>query len=268
MLSPNIPRYFKQLTQQQLDIIAHESGPLLVIAGPGCAKTTTLVLRGLNLVLTDQAKPGKIAFCTFSNKAARQLRDRFTNAARAAGYLGNLSDLRITTIHALCGQILCEPHPDNLLGPDYETLDSLGQALFIQRHINDLSGQAERALLIRRWRTPQAVVHNLATRFNQIAEELIDPERLINSSNQIHSIIGAIYRDYHQLLHDHHKADFAHLQRGAYELLQTPTGKHATTFDIHHLLVDEYQDTSPIQEKLLLKITKPNGNITVVGDDD
>jgi DNA helicase-2/ATP-dependent DNA helicase PcrA len=83
-------------------------GPLLVISGPGSGKTYSIVLRALNLLLLGRAQPNEIVLTTFTQKAAFEMRDRLAAAARKVGYVGDLSELTISTIHSLCDRILTQ----------------------------------------------------------------------------------------------------------------------------------------------------------------
>ena len=87
---------------------AMSTGPLLVIAGPGSGKTYSIVLRALNLLLLGKAAPKEIVLCTFTEKAAFEMRDRLCGAAQKVGYRGDLSELRVSTIHGLCNRILTQ----------------------------------------------------------------------------------------------------------------------------------------------------------------
>lgn len=90
----------------QMRAVAHSEGPLLIIAGPGSGKTQVLVWRTLNLLLTEKAEPGEILVCTFTEKAAYELRDRISLDAKRVGYLGDLSDLLVGTVHGICNRFL------------------------------------------------------------------------------------------------------------------------------------------------------------------
>ena len=90
-----ILRQYPQLSEAQRTIVGHIDGPLLVIAGPGSGKTYSIVLRGLNLLLLRRAQPKQLVLCTFTEKAAFEMRDRLSAAARAVGYDGDLSQLGV-----------------------------------------------------------------------------------------------------------------------------------------------------------------------------
>jgi DNA helicase-2/ATP-dependent DNA helicase PcrA len=113
--------HYPKLNQAQQSIISHLEGPLLVIAGPGSGKTFSLVLRALNLLLLGKAAPEELILCTFTEKAAFELRDRIASSARMVGYPGDLSGLTISTIHGLCNRLLTIHRHRTPLGNNYET---------------------------------------------------------------------------------------------------------------------------------------------------
>lgn len=85
-IAPAILREYPAMNDAQRAVVEHDAGPLLVIAGPGSGKTFSLVLRTVNLLLQEKAKPSELIVCTFTEKAAFELRDRIAAAARATGY--------------------------------------------------------------------------------------------------------------------------------------------------------------------------------------
>jgi DNA helicase-2/ATP-dependent DNA helicase PcrA len=109
-IAPSILERYPDLNEAQRSIVGHLDGPLLVIAGPGSGKTYSIVLRALNLLLLGKADPRQLILCTFTEKAAFEMRDRMTAAARKVGYLGDLSELSISTIHSLCNRVPARPN--------------------------------------------------------------------------------------------------------------------------------------------------------------
>ena len=89
MIAPDILKHYPRLSTAQRNIIGHLDGPLLVIAGPGSGKTYSIVLRALNLLLLGKAEPKQLVLCTFTEKAAFEMRDRLAAAARKVGYAGD-----------------------------------------------------------------------------------------------------------------------------------------------------------------------------------
>lgn len=259
---------YPQLSATQREIVGHEDGPLLVIAGPGSGKTFSLVLRTLNLLLQDRAEPGQIVLCTFTEKAAFELRDRLAVSAAATGYRGDLSALRVGTIHAICRRILDDHRHHTPLGSGYETLDELTQLLFLYEHFDEIVGPETPGGHFGRWRSKWTAIEGLRPYLDKITEELIDTARLAGSETPFLRSLAAAYSAYRALLFARNRLDFAHLQRLTHDLLQDPEIAGRVTGEIKFVLVDEYQDTNFIQEQLLLRLASATGNLCVVGDED
>jgi len=139
-LAPAIIEAYPALNEAQQAIIGHRDGPLLVVAGPGSGKTFSLVLRAMNLLVLGEAAPQNLVLCTFTEKAAFELRDRLAGIAARIGYQGDLSSLRVGTIHGTCSRILAEHRHRTPLGNNHETLDELTQLLFIFEHFDEIAG--------------------------------------------------------------------------------------------------------------------------------
>ena len=136
-ISTAILEHYPDLSDTQRAIVGHLDGPLLVIAGPGSGKTYSIVLRALNLLLLGRAEPRQLVLCTFTEKAAFEMRDRLAAAAREVGFAGDLSEVTVATIHSLCNRVLTQHRHRTALGHNYDTLDELTQLLFIFEHFED-----------------------------------------------------------------------------------------------------------------------------------
>lgn len=259
---------YPALNEAQRAIVGHLEGPLLVIAGPGSGKTYSIVLRTLNLLLLEKAQPRQLVLCTFTEKAAFELRDRLATAARKVGYTSDLSELTVSTIHGLCNRILTQHRHRTELGHSFDTLDELTQLLFIFEHFDEIIGPAENDLFLKRWRNRWTAIEGASGYFDKITEELLDPARLAGSADPFVVAIGNAYQRYERALLSANRTDFAHLQRLVYDLLADPATADAVTRDLRYVLVDEYQDTNYIQEQLLLKLTEKSRDLCVVGDED
>jgi DNA helicase-2/ATP-dependent DNA helicase PcrA len=267
-IAPAILEQYPDLNRAQREVVAHADGPLLVVAGPGSGKTHSIVLRALNLLLLDRAAPSEIVLCTFTEKAAFEMRDRLSAAAQKVGYRGDLSALRVTTIHGLCNRILTQHRHRTQLGNSYETLDELTQLLFIFEHFDEIIGPGESELYLGKWKTRWTAIEGARGYFDKITEELIDPERLAASADPFLQVIARAYCAYEAALFANNRADFAHLQSVVYGLLMHPDHSRALADEVRYVLVDEYQDTNFVQQQLLLKLTQQTGNLCVVGDED
>ena len=267
-LAPAIIKEYPTLNAAQQSIIGHIEGPLLVIAGPGSGKTMSLVLRVLNLLILQEVTPRELVVCTFTEKAAFELRDRISASAWRLGYTGDLSELRVSTIHGLCSRFLIEHRHHTPLGSNYETLDEFTQLLFIFEHFDEIVTVAPDGRFLGRWTTKWGAIEGTCAYFNKITEELVDVEQMLNDTDPFIRDMAEAYLCYRQALFSNNRIDFAHQQKLFHDLLMKPEIAGKIINGIKHVLVDEYQDTNYIQEQILLKLSASTGNICVVGDED
>jgi len=267
-ISPEILRCYPDLSDDQKAIIAHADGPLLVVAGPGSGKTYSIVLRTMNLLLLGKARAKEIILCTFTEKAAFEMRDRVSAAACKMGYRGDLSELRVSTIHGLCNRIVMQHRHRTHLGNNYETLDDLTQLLFIFDHVDDIIGPEEGGLYLGRWKTRWTAIEGVRDYLDKITEELVSADALDASKETFLKKLAGAYRAYESALAENNRVDFAHLQSVVHGLLEDPETRRVISNDIRYVLVDEYQDTNYVQEQVLIALTQDTGNLCVVGDED
>ena len=240
MIADPLLQAYPKLNEAQKEIIRHTDGPLLVIAGPGSGKTFSLVLRALNLLLLGKVQPRELILCTFTEKAAFELRDRISAAAARVKYKGDLSELRASTIHGLCNRLLSTHRHRTPLGNNYETLDDLTQLLFIFDHFKQIVGEPLATGFFGKWKTKWTAIEGARDFFNKITEELVDPLALEESHDEFLRLIGKAYQSYRKLLFDKNHIDFAHLQKLMYDLLQDDEIARAIKAGIKHVMVDEY----------------------------
>lgn len=275
------------LAQQQA--ICHGAGPLLIAAGPGTGKTEVLVARCLKFICCDSVAPGSIILTTFTEKAARNLQDRLAEAFLfLTGMYPQLatidpSDLRIGTLHGLCNDILQEYRYTAY--QNLRLLDEIESALLLHKHVVG-SIQPLQAQLFNLFghlfgNKPQNALSKwdwalaLQQLFNRLIEDRLDLNSLQQAGGAWASLLQA-NGIYEQALANTHACDFSRLLRYFREFLDTAQGHLFLTGDtagvrlpLTHVLVDEYQDTNPIQESIYLRLCdSPPHNITVVGDDD
>ena len=303
MLTAIEDRTGTKVNDEQKAVIDYENGPLWVIAGPGSGKSEVLVLRTLKLVCIDKVLPKSIILTTFTEKAARNIQDRL---AIYKSYLDqvddglrriDLSEVRVGTLHSLCNGIMHEYRYVEY--QNYRLLDAIEQSLFVYEH-SDLSKSQqahlplwqEFDLLTERYnqaagtgwnRTSDYPPHRwicvnaAVTLFNRIVDDLVDVSQM-HAEGGIWEILANAYKQYRDSLEEHKTCDFAHLQLKFLEFLDSPSGSRFLSGDglsdqdhpgINHVLVDEYQDTNPIQENIYLRLTQRSPhNLCVVGDDD
>ena len=267
-IAPAIMRLNPQPDASQMQVIGHAEGPMLVIAGPGSGKTHTIQLRAANLLLTGQTAPCELALCTFSRNAARQLQRRFESSALACGFTGDIKEARVTTIHSLCRRLLDSRAAMVGLRWDYRVLYEEEQLLLLSQE-SDAVFSPDRDILSRRgWRDGVYAVTEAARYFDRICDELIDVDIVAGSDRPFFAALGRSSQRYRQLLLRHNAVDFAHLQVWAHRVLQEDDVAAAARAVIRHLMVDEFQDTSRVQMRILERLAGTHGHIMVVGDDD
>ncbi len=269
------------MNEEQRSIVSHKHGPLLVIAGPGSGKTRSLILLAMNLLLCGDAKSSEIVLCTYTEKAAFELQDRLANTARLVDYNIDLSQLQISTIHSICQRIINRYLHRSPLGNDYETLDHFTQHLLIFEHRGEICKKDALTVFRRYWSTDTdwLVAKKLQFMFDKIAEELIFESLKKRYAGQpcptslqeafLYYLTYA-YDGYQKLLVERNCIDFAHLEKCAYNLLHEPDIFAKVTSEIRYVLVDEYQDTNFIQERLLTLLAsgREPKNLCVIGDED
>ena len=229
-----------------------------------------MALRGTNILLRGLAQPEDMVLCTYSRPAAGELQQRFIALATAAGCQGDLSRVLICTIHSLCRRLLRSGYHRGGPRPDFALLNEDDQWRLLSRHFDDVFGPDLNVLEREgwRWREPRLVIRHGRRFFERLCDELIDPGELIDSRNPFHAALGRCYGRYRDLLLGEGSVDFDHLQRWAAELLEDDRIAGPISDRIRYLICDEYQDTSHVQERILLRLGRGHGNICVVGDDD
>lgn len=270
------------LTSEQEKIVSHKQGPLRVIAGPGSGKTRSLIFLAMNLLLCNDVRPSGIVLCTYTEKAAQEMQDRLFALAQEVHYQGDLSEMKIGTTHSICIRFLQEHiHYTNLCS-NFTTLDQLTQRLFITENIDSICSLRGKRFFQAYWNrdTSWSLAKKLQVYFDKITEELRYEKLVVavKSLQAIHrtereqflSYLTHAYKAYQEVLQQSNCLDFAHLQKCTYNLLTDPTTFPKVTRGIHYVLVDEYQDTNHIQERILSRLAEATGtnNICVVGDED
>jgi DNA helicase-2/ATP-dependent DNA helicase PcrA len=241
------------LNPDQLDAVAHESGPLLVIAGAGSGKTRVLTHRIAHLI-HNGVHPSKILAITFTNKAAAEMRER------VGALVGPVvKTMWVSTFHSACVRIL-RANADALGYPRqfsiYDAADSNRLTSYV---IRDLGLDAKRF-------TPRGV-HAIISLWKN---ELIDPDEAHRRAQNIFDRKHAdVYAEYQARLHKAGAMDFDDLLTNTVKLFR----EHGDVLEhyrqrFEHILVDEYQDTNQAQNELVLLLADGHRNVCVVGDTD
>jgi len=243
------------LNPQQRAAVEHDLGPLLLLAGAGSGKTRVITFRIAHLLLEKGVPAPAILAVTFTNKAAREMRERVVELVgrkRAEGML-------ISTFHALCVQILKEDI--GRLG--YKKNFSIYAAADQLRLIKDLM---ERVDIDGKRFDADRILWLISDAKNR----LVPPEQfVIRYGDDYERMAAAVYPKYQKALKAYNAVDFDDLIMLAVKLLQEhPEVLEKYRQRFRYLLVDEYQDTNAAQYLLLKLLAGGHRNLCVVGDDD
>lgn len=259
---------FKQANNQQLQAIKHVNGPLLIIAGPGTGKTYTLINRALNLIINEKVDPSKIFFATFTEKAAHELVTRLSNSLEENNIDFNLNEMYLGTFHSICLKILKDNISFTNLKKNFNLKDQFDQQYFIYQNYNKFSCIENFDSFISTgtfWDKCETIMKYL----NRLEEELIDYNDLLKSSNKAFNFYGHLMQVYEQLRIENNFLDFSSIQTETYKMLMNnPELLEKIQDSVDYVMIDEYQDTNHIQEKLAFLFSNKNNNLCVVGDDD
>ncbi|MCK5128830.1 MAG: UvrD-helicase domain-containing protein, partial [Clostridiales bacterium] len=243
--------------KMQNEAIAHIDGPLLILAGAGSGKTSTLTARIANIINSGKAKPFEVLAITFTNKAAREMRQRIEAALSV-----DTSDMWVMTFHAMCSRILRQ---------DIEQLDQGYTKWFSIYDDTDslaiLKAIASSLGLNTNYYAPQALKGHISKAKNA----LMDPDAykdFLKDDFRAENIAQA-YKMYERELQKNNSLDFDDLLIKVLELFvccPKVLGKYENRFKYIH--VDEYQDTNAAQYEIVKALSSTRKNICVVGDDD
>jgi len=271
----SIPSYLPEmLTREQREAVLHYGLPLLIIAGPGSGKTEVISSRAAHFIQAGYAQPENLLVTTFTNKAALELKDRIQRKLPNI----NVELMQVSTIHSFCAALLRQYEDASPIGGAFDVLDEAGQLLFVFAHRKDL-GLSE---LVKG--REHDFYNDVVGTFNLATEEMVAPADLARfCAKQCacagehetglwaeEGVVAEAYAAYCDLLKEHRLADFAWLQRYTYNMLsQHPKVLAEVQSQFTHVLVDEYQDTNALQDRIIGLIATGGGKqLTVVGDDD
>lgn len=242
-----------QLNPQQRQAVEMVDGPVLVLAGPGSGKTRVLTYRIAYLLEEVRLAPHNILAVTFTNKAAREMRDRLT---RLVGD-DKLRDLTIGTFHAICARFLRRDGETVGLAPGFVIFDDDDQAKLIQEIVR------EQNINDKVYRPGQVL-----GAISKAKNELIGPEQYAPATYW-HEAVGRIYKRYQEKLLDNNAVDFDDLLIYTVQLLRDhPAVLQKYQRRYAYLHVDEFQDTNMAQYLIVKLLADKYKNIFCVGDED
>ncbi|MBL6927796.1 MAG: UvrD-helicase domain-containing protein [Rhodospirillales bacterium] len=261
LAEPNTPSpaaetpYLDGLNEWQREAVEAIDGPHLVLAGAGTGKTRVLTTRLAHILIQGKARHWQILAVTFTNKAAREMRER------VGAILGTeVENWWVGTFHALCVKILRKHASAVGLASNFTILDDDDQVRLIKQLL-EVNGIDEK-------KTPARAVLSVIQRWK---DRGLTPDKVSagEGSDAFDGQALSIYEDYQARLQSLNAADFGDLLLHCLTLLQKDAQVLAAYREqFRYILVDEYQDTNVAQYLWLRLLAGTDGNICCVGDDD
>ncbi len=243
---------FGQLNPAQKEAVTHGNGPLLVLAGAGSGKTRIITERIAYLVSSKNVAPRSILAVTFTNKAANEMKERIH------GLIGqDARSLWIGTFHSVCLRIL-KREITNLegFGRDFTIYDDGDQLRLIKQCMAELN-------ISDRTYTPRSI----RSKIDGAKNKGLGPEDFRGDIYE--KTVSYIYDLYEKELRRANALDFSDLLHVTVRLfIEKPDVLKRYQGFFQHILVDEYQDTNPVQYKIVELLSKKHRNLFVVGDDN
>ena len=242
------------MNERQKEAVQHTQGPLLIMAGAGSGKTRVLTHRMAYILAEEEVHPWNILAITFTNKAAREMKERVSQLVGPQA-----EDMWVSTFHSMCVRIL--RRDIELLGyqRSFTICDPSEQQTAMKRILKKLDIDSEKY-----------DYRMILNRISQAKNDLEDVEEFNKKyMGYVEQIIGKCYREYQKELAKSMTLDFDDLIMLTVQLFQ----KHPETLQYYqqkfqYIHVDEYQDTNHAQYRLVTMLAKKFKNICVVGDAD
>lgn len=246
--------YLDKLNRMQREAAVHTEGPLLILAGAGSGKTSTMTHRIAYMIREKGVDPYNMLAVTFTNKAAKEMRDR------VEALTGEGLNMWILTFHSACLRILRANAEVLGYGRDFAVYDPADQKTLIRNICKEFNIDNKR--------------YNPAYFLGLISkckEQRISPEDYlkVNGDDLKTKMVWKVYDAYRKTLKKNNAMDFDDLLLNAVKLFEQDEAvlmKYRRRF--RYIMVDEYQDTNQIQYTFIKLLAEAHNNICVVGDDD
>lgn len=247
------------LNKTQKEAVLNTEGPMMVLAGAGSGKTRTLVTRIHHLLESKNLSPYKLLAVTFSNKAAREMKERI---AAMSEY--DIGSLQITTFHSFCARVLRSEAEYIGLSRNFTIYDD-GESISLIKSIMGRRGLNQKEI------SPHAIMYFISDLKNFGHYIGREKNYEFNEDYEIDKddLYYDIFEEYEHELHKSNAVDFGGLITGVIQLFE----KHPNVLEryqkrFEYVLVDEYQDTNRAQFTLVYLLAESKRNICVVGDED
>jgi DNA helicase-2/ATP-dependent DNA helicase PcrA len=246
--------YLEKLNPEQKEAVLHKEGPLLILAGAGSGKTNTMTHRIVHLIRQGGVSPYEILAVTFTNKAAKEMRDR------VEALIGEAQGMWILTFHSACLRIL-RMYADRLgYSKDFVVYDPADQKTILRNSIKELGVDDKKY-------TPEYFLSIIS----DCKEKGITPAEFAeeNAGNPRGKIAAEIFNAYEKKLKSNQAMDFDDLLLQTVRLFeQDEEVLNRFQQRFRYIMVDEYQDTNYMQYRFIRLLAQAHNNICVVGDDD
>jgi len=242
------------LNPAQREAVQVEGGPLLILAGPGSGKTRVIAHRIAYLVAERGVHPYRVLAVTFTNKAAREMRDR------VVALLGEPAlSITMGTFHAVCARFLRVDGEKIGIGRGFAIYDEADQLALVRRAMTDLELDQKRF-------QPRAVLSVIS----RAKSELAGPAAYAQGvRSYFEEVVSRVYERYQALLNECNALDFDDLLMRTVVLFRESEDVLRRYQERYlHVLIDEFQDTNVAQYVLARQLAGGHGNICVVGDPD
>ncbi|WP_427814234.1 DNA helicase PcrA [Enterococcus sp. 22-H-5-01] len=242
------------LNPKQKEAVLHTEGPLLIMAGAGSGKTRVLTHRIAYLIEEKNVNPWNILAITFTNKAAREMKERVNGILGQGG-----EDVWVSTFHSMCVRILRRDVDAIGYDRNFTILDGSDQLTLMKRILKDLNIDPKKY-------DPRSILGSISNAKN----ELLTPETYAERQGSFfEEIVARCYDAYQKALRNNQSMDFDDLIMNTIRLFEE--NENVLTYyqnKFHYLHVDEYQDTNHAQYTLVNMLAARFRNLCVVGDAD
>ena len=264
------------LNEKQLEAVNTTEGPVVVVAGPGTGKTKTLIERVVNILVNKKVDANRIMLTTFTNKAAKELEIRINEKLKELNENIDISDMYLGTMHSIWARLIEENISYSnffdgftLMSGNYEQHFFIFSRLKEYRNLKDYQSFFDNlSYKEKKYNSNWQKSSFIRDKINDLNENAIDIENIKTEDKYINFIKEA-YKLYEHQLFQANTLDFSYLQ---VEFLNMLIKSHDFLKKINdkfeYIMVDEYQDSNRIQEKILFLISREKKNICVVGDED